>query len=439
MAERISPAQTLKTLRAGPTVASPPTAQQVAASAKRYPTQFARALHGLLYDMVDAALSRSRPERLSQYASFSHAWRGTLDTDEVRYYFAALDAHQVAAREGLKELDWASRAKAMQVAETLSATAPAAGTIEGLAWSALIGQLQSLYSRDHAARTFTAVREHPQVGLLQDFYRDTGALTYYSEETVKQRRRDVPPLEAMRTWESGALRQNAYAMAVSVDPSFFRIYAPTILHNAQQLPSVDFVIVLCATAQEADNLHQDASSYLAGLTALNRQDAPSNVRIMAVSTPNWVGNERTFYACARFLAVPGLLEDYESVYAMDADLFMVRDPRPFLTNTTTALSVPRTEGPFGVSPWRRYMAGSAVANRDYLVSPARNRLEDYLSVGLAEQASWMLDQNALAYAAEGTPGFRPIKRARPLTVGAFMGHWERNYRKTLEAGLLADG
>lgn len=425
--ERFSPSQILKDLRTGPSGASAPTAHQVAVAATKYPPQFSTALRALFYSMTDAVLRHPHRDELGRYASFSRPWRGDLASDDASYYFGSLDAYQVAISAGLLRLDWASDEPARAVAQAMNASVPEVATVEGLAWRVLLGQVQSIYDRDEAASTFSEVRDHPKASLVSSFFRDLGAMTYYSDEEVQRRKRGVPTLSQMGTWTAGAGPQSDRAILISVDPKFFRIYGPMILHNAQQLSTLDFVIVLCSSAEIADQLHRDAQEYLTSLSALNRQSPPKNVRFIAVDTPHWVANERTFFAAARFLALPGLLEEYESVYAMDADLFMVRNPGPFMNKTAgVTLGVPRTEGTLGISPWRRYMAGNVVANRSMLASPACARLLDYLSVGLADSASWMLDQNALTYAVEGVADYQPLTTPRPMIVGNFMAQWERN-------------
>lgn len=432
MVERFSPAQILKVLRAGP-ADPPPTARQVSVAAEKYPPQFATVMQALFYAMSDAVMRFPGRDMISRYVAFTKPWRGAVSTDEARFFFGSIDAYQRAVTAGLRDLDWKSSETARTVARGLAADAPGKETIEGLAWRVLLGQVESIYSREEAVATFREVRDHPRAVLVKDFYRDTGALTYYGEQEIQDRRRDVPTLAEMRTGELGPQASSDRALLISVDPNFFRIYAPMILHNAQQLPSVDFVLLLCAPPSEVATLRDDAETYLAGLAVLNRQAAPQNVRVIAVNTPDWVANERTFYACSRFLALPGLLKEYEGIYAIDADLFMTKDPRSFLKRTAQlTLGITRTEGPLGISPWRRYMAGNVVANRDYLTSPMLARLHDYLSVGLSEPASWMLDQNALTYAVEAVPGYRPLTTPRPMVVGNFMGHWERNYQTRAE-------
>jgi hypothetical protein len=76
------------------------------------------------------------------------------------------------------------------------------------------------------------------------------------------------------------------------------------------------------------------------------------------------------------------------------------------------------------------MGGNVVVTQAAAGSSALQHLLDYLSVGLTEKFSWMLDQNALSYVADVSPAgeFGPLDRARPGSVARFMATWERNYR-----------
>src|SRR5699024_3285521 len=111
---------------------------------------------------------------------------------------------------------------------------------------------------------------------------------------------------------------------------------------------------------------------------------------------------------------------------------LLRDPRPFMDKLeSTPFATPLTKGSLGVSPWRRYMAGNVIASQEYLESVVLDRFHDYLSVGLTEENSWMLDQNGLAYAIESLDNYSPLG-ARPASVGSFMGQWEKNFRASLD-------
>lgn len=139
----------------------------------------------------------------------------------------------------------------------------------------------------------------------------------------------------------------------------------------------------------------------------------------------------TFFACARFLALPQILEQYSSIYAIDADLTMRVDPTAFLRSVKgLRLSVPENSGTISAVPWRRYMAGNVAANAALLETETLDDLLAYITVGLQQPQAWTLDQNALSYAIErADPGvFRRLDDfKRPMQVSGIFKKWESNY------------
>lgn len=433
MTQELTPQQTITALRAGPgTKAKPISPEAVLEAAEKLPKSYAGALSAILYRLADSQLKSPGKNTVQHFESFTQPWLSALSDDRARYLTGYLDVFSKAVQVGLQNLDWKNKDHARELVEQLLPQLPEVGSVQGLAWLPMIGQLQSTYSRDDAAETFSKVQQHEHSQLIVDFYWDTGALTYYSEAEIQERRRDIPSLSRMRRLSPSDGPNSDKAVVISVDPNFFRIYGPMILFNAQQLTSIDFVLILCAEEEEGQHALEDAHEYLQALSKFNKQPVPQNLRIQIAGIPEWVGDKRTFYACARFLGLPELLDQYETIYAMDADLFMIRDPQPFMeASSNIPLSVPETQGLLGVPPWRRYMAGNMVVNREFAGSTTLERLVDYLSVGLAASSSWMLDQNAISYAVErGLNGeFERMSKARPAITATFMRLWERNYMK----------
>lgn len=433
MNARFSKSKVLKDLKKGPNSSSPPETAHLVATAASHPKQFANVLSKLFYSMVDEQFRYPHKNIVSRYSEFSRGWHGALRDDVSRFYLASLGVYSKAVSVGFRELDWKAEAQAEQIADAIVEELPSQNSVEGLAWRCLLGQVQSIYSRELAAKTFGEVRRHSQSSLASLFTRNVGVFSYFSEEEVANARRDLPTLNEMRSWVSGSGPSADQAIVVSMAPHFFRIYAPMILFNAQQLPNIDFVLLINASSVKAQELHMEAHDYLRALSALNRQAVPKNVRFHAVQPPSWVANERTFYACSRFIVLPDLLEEYVNLYAIDADLFLLRNPETFLEKVkSSSFGVPRTEGLQGVPPWRRYMAGNVVVNRQVIGSSVLRKIHDYLSVGLSKPVSWTLDQNALCFAIEGaTDEYQPIRTARPVSVGNVMGQWERNYKDSI--------
>lgn len=434
MTTRLTPSQILQIIRDGPASQQRLTADQVRFAATKWPEKFDRALVRLYFFMLQTQYKAHGRHTITRYERFVRPWREAVDRKSLEYFTGTVDAYVQAVKLGFHHLDWETPVKAREIAAGIRHAMPSAASITGLPWRLLLAQVESTYSRTDAAATFAQVREHESVSLVPFFYWDTGGLTYYSDAEIKARKVALPSLSQMQTWQAGEGDGSDKAIVISMDPRFFRIYGPMILFNAQQLPAIDFVILLCTTPETAEALHSDAGKYLEALGNLNGQAAPKNLTFRSVTTPSWVGNEVTFYACARFLALPELLEQYENVYAMDADLFMIRDPLSFIASSASNIvSFPKTPGLLGVPPWRRFMAGNFMVNRKAASSDLLRRHLDYLSVGLTEGKSWMLDQNALSYAVEGADDkeYTPMRDSRPNLSGTIMAKWEQNFKAAL--------
>lgn len=424
--------RTLKILKTGPASGvTPPTEAEVRAVSKGDRQAYIGAVKALLRKMAESQLKNPEKPVVEDFAAFSAPWLDGLTDGVSRFYTGYLEAYKTAVSAGLRELNWQEPEQAPQIAAALTRNIPAYDTSEGLASRIVLGQVQSLFSRNDAAETFAGVREHQSASLVPSFYWDMGAFTYYSQNEVQNKRREIPGLSGMSQWSNDVAQQSDHAIVISMDESFFRTFAPMILFNAQQVPQVDFVLLLCVNAGTADQLVDDAQSYVESLSRLNRQSAPKNVRVHAVPKPEWVVNAKTYYAASRFLVLPELLQQYQTIYSMDADLFMMQNPQQFLRGSwPVGINAPQNKGLIGVIPWRRYMGGNVVVTQAAAGSSALQHLLDYLSVGLTEKFSWMLDQNALSYVADVSPAgeFGPLDRARPGSVARFMATWERNYR-----------
>ncbi len=301
-----------------------------------------------------------------------------------------------------------------------------------VAFEVLRGKLWSLRDRVRAARAFADAQANDVEGLIQAFYIDMGALTYFLPEEVHSQltegraaevRASIEPLRTTPT-------RNPLAMLVSVDPNFFRIYGPQMFHLAQQLPAVDVVFLLCCSEEEAQELVDEADRYLAQLVSLNRSGEPRNIQYYRAPVPAFVRDAKTFYASARFFAPQQLLKRYERLYAMDIDLVAEDDPTPYFQRIASVrFGTSSNHNVAAVSPWRRNMAGNVAITRAVLDSGVLADLQEYLTHGLDRESAWMLDQNALTYAIErnGTDYTALDQYNRPFSQPRFRSVWERRY------------
>lgn len=428
-----APAPGLATVRASITEASALSTTELAQLANGEPGEFARALRGLsqrLNDQLarDLSVKHTRPalELLERLATVH-------DSPHARYFhanvalFDALAGHLDGDRideADTNALDEAIRARTAAQPELFSTD------VSDLAVANALGKVHSLTDRDAAASYFETVRRDDTHGLIEHFYADMGARTYFRDPGEASDGLTQQILESIVPLDAGAPGAKT-GIVVSVDPKFYRVYAPIMFQYAQQLPEVDYNILICGPADAAEAALADGATYRDALARLNRSGAPANVHHFNVPIPEAVKEAKTFYASARFFAVQAMLERYSHLYLMDADLTTNTDPRPFLKRVSRVpFAAVRTRGMPALSPWRRYMAGNVPVSREVLDTRIIDDLQDYLAAGLGMRGSWMLDQNALAYVFERSPD-RCVdldQFKRPFFGPRFRTVWEKNYR-----------
>jgi hypothetical protein len=301
--------------------------------------------------------------------------------------------------------------------------------------SSTLGKVASLFDREIAARHFRDMTAMVSESLLENFYLEEGTHTYFTsaeissgaEYRARELRQSIKPI-------SVSAPKNRLGILMGMDPNFYRIYGPQLFFYAQHLPDVDFNILLCATAPEAQNLVEDGLAFQRGLETLNRIGVPENVHHFHVPIPEYVKNHETFFASARFFANELMLDRYRNVYLMDADLSTDVDPRPFLRELSSVpFAAPRMTGISAVYPWRRHMAGNVALSRAASGSNLLSDLQNYLVHGLHVEKSWTLDQNALTYAIERNPKtFTDMNfRQRPFYQSKFRLVWEKRHKESI--------
>lgn len=416
----------------------------VSDAARLHPNAFSRALARHVANLREGGLRGNRPTSvLMEAAAFMASVRKHSKDSHLEYSYSLVEFLLVAYEHGLQSIlnDGFTGLEPEGAAEVMSAVGEARLWSESGASAAavevarlnVLGQLASLGDRDMAASFFKQMKTMDTESWVTAAYYDMGAMTYFDVSEVMTpvvKARADAVKQGWQTMQS-AESENTFAVAMSVDPAFFRIYAHQMLHVAQQVPHIDFVFVLCASDEDAEGLLSDSRAYLESLHHLNRSGFPRNISFLRTVVPDWVKSPQTFYASARFFAVDNLLLDYEFVYVMDIDLTFTEDPAEYFSRITNRdFAMPFAQGHSLLSPWRRFMAGNVIFSRKVHESPVLNDLENYLARGLEEVDSWMLDQNALAFTVERSASATDHDLGpRPLWQFAFRSTWENRYRR----------
>lgn len=438
MTVRLTNTQVAGFLRQGPLGTGPQaTPQQVIRLAEQRPEVFDNVMRKTYYAIAESSFKTPKRHLWSRYRDFIAPWADQIDRETLTSVKSAVEAYEMAHRAGMGELTAQSSAdRAHRVVRALEGMETAPGSMTEMIVATLRGQAQSLWSREEAAATFDTVRASRFAEIIPQYSWDNGALSYYSREQIDSAALTGRFAQETVHWSEETRPGSKTAFFISVDPNFFRIYGPMMLFNAQQLHDIDLVLLICADEQEYDELMQEAAVYMLALAGLNGQPAASNVILGRIDRPSWVNDLHTFYACVRFLALPQVMQWYENVYMMDADLIMKDNPAAFLKKTRDlAIATPFNSGTVGVVPWRRYMAGSVLVSQRIQGTGVLESISDYIEHGLQQGFVWTLDQNALSFAAEAAPEgvFSTLEKIpRPVVASSFMDLWERNQRTRSE-------
>lgn len=409
---------------------------------RHYPDRLHPALRRIFYDTIDGHLRNPNSQNLNRVSTYFSTYVEVWNDDErFQYFVTYLQLLDELFGIGLEKFRTSRDVEALEeISEMLISRLDNLGAGSSgstAAFRCILGQVTSLTDRRDASTHFSVLRNSEHAELIRYFYYDLGALTYFDEddltdEGLSKKAQDIIasicPVEVPET-------ENKVAIALSMDSNFFRIYSAWLYFYAQQLPEIDFNFFLCAPEDEVGKLVSDGAKFVDGLSGLNHSPAPSNIHIYRVPTPEYVVDKITFYACARFFAIDGLLERYQNIYLMDADLYLESDPTTFLRKIKgLTFSVPATTSGHALSPWRRYMAGNVAINREAKGGKLISDLQRYIVKGLHQSGSWMLDQNALAFAIEENPQLEFIalnEFKRPFIASKFMKTWETNYRRSV--------
>jgi len=409
---------------------------ELAEAISRARDRFHLALKKILRNLNDRLASQPNSLVISRWRKYFAQLEPLVHDDYLDYFTAALELLECALDNGLCEIIAdTDHTKLKPLMQRLDSCASEYQSIPAQI-SALnqFGKIYSLIDRSAAADCFRLMKVKDQGNLVPYFYSDMGSQTYYSQRDIldsEAEDRTSAICESLRWISPEKPGDKDLGVLISVDSNFFRIYAWLIYYYAQQLPEIDFNVLICGDQAEAEQLLSDGDRFVEGLNALNRSGVPTNINFLRIPVPSFVVQPKTFYASARFYAARTLLDVFPRLYLMDADLMFTEDPtRYFDRIKDIPFAAPENLGLTYLSPWRRYLAGNIPLNRSILETDFMDDLLNYTSHGLSARQSWMLDQNAITYAVElNFPDTSVSLNSfnRPLFPPKFRSTWEQNF------------
>lgn len=228
---------------------------------------------------------------------------------------------------------------------------------------------------------------------------DLGSYTYSDISDIKTYNPTIKFVEQ----ENKQDYSNDTTIIVSMDINFLRYYAAQLFYNIIALKTYKFHFHIIAENKEVNEEIIEAKNLFKNMLSFRK----SNFEIIEPSfsfeyTPEFVMENKTYYACARFVNANSFLNKFDTnLLIMDADLFINDDLKPYIDELKKHdLSVPLSRGIMNIYPWRRVMAGNIFVKNNPTSNKFLELTKDYIVNHLNIQNSWTLDQNALTYAYE---------------------------------------
>lgn len=356
--------------------------------------------------LVDLARRGSSREDVSWHV------RTALD-----YLAAWSEVRRVVVEKNLAPIqfqkDLASSGSLLDLNEQMSRLVPRLGTRYGAGMVRAI--VTSINDRASAADLFRAAwMENPEFAKASLI--DWHAATYFSQEsirrstaTVEERRtRMAEDVELASSPSSGGGGKTL--LLFSCDLTYFRVHFPYWISAIQYLSQhgIEAHFILVGNREAVGDAIKECAEVIS-LTATLRGTSPlaatEHVSFSRVSTPGYVTDPKTFFACARFLLARQLGRNFEGqMLILDSDMMLREDPRLFLRRlhdlSESRLPLVIAGGLSSLIPAHRYPAVTFPIPRREWGDQIMHDIEDYIYAGLDCSVSWTLDQNAITYAVE---------------------------------------
>lgn len=307
--------------------------EQLLAGKTVQPRRFHTALRTILRRLHDSA-SKTFDVQLVKRIQTAFDSIPTIDDEFFSYFVSTLKCYEILFQKDVKSVIESPEKNNIQL--LIAQLENVEGTVSSVGHNVALGnfraKLLSLVNREAAAREFSATLELDAYNIIEFFYTDMGAFTYFGEADLRPGA-DKLAADIVTNIEQydSSYAAAPTALVMSADPRFFRIYGHKMMFYAQQLPELDFAFILVGNRTEASVAIADARRLSTSLTASNASGDIKNLRFFHSPVPNFVASEKTYFATSRFFAASKLLKEYESVYIIDIDLQFNDDPRPFIS------------------------------------------------------------------------------------------------------------
>lgn len=226
----------------------------------------------------------------------------------------------------------------------------------------------------------------------------------------------------------------------SGNPDFIRAYAARIFFFMTVFPEYHYHFALVGEETECRDFAEELNSLWRSSAEMKRQGPDGKLSISFTTLPEDLPQPMSFLASARFYFVKKcLLKFPKGLWVHDVDLYPENDFRPSLKRIPRGTDIGVSVSNFlaGVVPWKRVLAGNLLAYPTIRAKEFFEHAVNYLDFWLTEDGSWMVDQNALAYALEQTQGLVVhdfMSNGMPLTQSAMASLLESTVNNEQNSG-----
>ena len=188
----------------------------------------------------------------------------------------------------------------------------------------------------------------------------------------------------------------------STDIKYFKMFAINWAQANLNYKRIIFNFGVVTNSEE-EYLHciNCYNSILSSISNLLEMDEPKNYRFFRIKSSI---TNKTLYACARFYLAYHLIEKYDGdIFISDIDQLVIDDLETYLLNAPIGdfnVYQPMMRGLYKLLPGRSHLAGNIYIRNNIEGQRYCKILTNYVGMGLQEDFSWILDQNATRYASE---------------------------------------
>lgn len=363
---------------------------------------------------VFSSLESVGPELNSRLMNISFYMRVYI---ELKWLFEDFDAStlnfaNIAACEVPEQFLEALRAYACE-AERRAAELQLAGVLAGQLWSVL-------GSRDRAEALFER-NSSRSAGVISSF--DSGLYTFsaHAEKT------DLV-IDSL-TFESRPSEGSSPVVVFSVDVGFLRLYGMQLLFYSAALKNVAMHFHVVGPTNDTYTWIKAAKQQFAEMLAFRGTTSVATPPSFSYEeVPSFVAEPKTYYACSRIIRAACFIREFDRpLYILDADMTLLKDPRPYfrrLVRSGKDVGLVFPSGVVSMVPWRRVMAGNVYLRGGSESVKFIEMAADYCLGHLDRSRSWMLDQNALSFAYENFAGSTFRIGDRPFMQASFRADLE---------------